>query len=58
MILNSAKDIKLGVSQVDKIYVGNNLVWEHTTLQRGYTQAEQLQDDSYDDHQLSNDADE
>ena len=27
MILNNADNIKLGVSQVNKIYAGSNLVW-------------------------------
>ena len=28
MILNNAKDIKLGSIDVDKVYVGTNIVWE------------------------------
>lgn len=36
MILNNAKDIKLGSEQVDKIYKGSTLIWESTNLPSDY----------------------
>ena len=46
MILNNAKDIKLGSIDVDKVYVGTNIVWErYKGLPREYQQVEYLQSD-------------
>ena len=46
MILNNAKDIKLGSIDVDRVYVGTNIVWErYKGLPREYQQVEYLQSD-------------
>lgn len=46
MILNNVKDIKLGSSQVDKIYKGNSLIWSKSILPSGYTRIKYLQNNN------------